>query len=129
MFFLSAVSLDFQLDGVSSFAIFNKQIQTAAAYGTFADDASSSIDHTLKEAHQNKMWKSLCIFGDKLCLYFAVFPPEELEAFEKSYTETFGEAKSSAEFMVERDTPEGESCKWRLFSRNLQKLTNLGRNA
>lgn len=37
--------------------------------------------------------------------------------------ETFGEAKSSAEFMVERDTPEGESCKWRLFSRNLRKAT------
>lgn len=36
---------------------------------------------------------------------------------------TFCEAKSSAEFMVERDTLEGESCKWRLFSRNLRKAT------
>ena len=41
----------------------------------------------------------------------------------KIEAENLGDAKSSAEFMVERDTPEGESCKWRLFSRNLRKAT------
>jgi hypothetical protein len=36
------------------------------------------------------------------------------------HAETLGDEKASAEFKVEQDTPEGGSCIWRMFTRNLK---------